>query len=88
MPNAAPKIDPPITSLVQCSPRLTLEKSIAIVKTERSERAIILYSCLILFDLIIRLIMTTTRKIARIACPDGYEKPGWTYDVGNTISRL
>ncbi len=33
-------------------------------------------------DFMIRAVKTTKRKEVRMLCPEGYEKPGWTYELG------
>jgi len=70
IPEDNPRRAPPITSVVQCSPKLILDISIATLKTTR-ETLIKIFVFIFIFDFIIRKKNITETKTILRECPDG-----------------
>lgn len=71
IPNEAPKRVPPITSVVQCSPRYTRDTSIA---PRNPKRTVCNTSRTIPWNLnVTKNKAMKTRYVVLVECPDGYE---------------
>ena len=72
-PKVDPKNAPAITSLIQCSPKLTREINITRVKITKAVITDIFILPSILLDLNIRIPIKKVKKAVLRACPDGNE---------------